>query len=116
MTVLNKILATGLLALTLVTAPVRAAEATEKYSLIDAGRVAYVEFSKALEQRNDRSTELGIYLSSIENYQLTLQQTADFYVIFIEPVIRPSMTIYGGGREYRISKKDLRVVDSVGYK
>lgn len=113
---MNNVLAMGLLALTLVAAPVGTAEATEEYSLIDAGRVAYVEFSKALEQRSDRSTELGIYLSSIENYQLTLQQTADFYIVLIEPVIHPGMTIYGGGREYRISKQDLRMVDSVGYK
>lgn len=116
MAVLNNVLAMGLLALTLAAAPVRAAEATEDYTLIDAGRVAYAEFSKALEQRNDRSTELGIYLSSIENYQLTLQQNENFYIVLIEPVIRPGQTIYGGGREYRISKKDLHVVDSVGHK
>ena len=113
---MKKVLVKMPIALALSVAPVHAEEPADKHSLIDAGKVAYVEFAKALDQRSEKSNELAIYLSSIENYKFTLQQNEDFYIVLIEPVFPPGEIIFGGGREYRISKKDLRIVQSVGYK
>lgn len=110
------ILMIGLLTATTGMPTASARESEVDYPLIEAGRIAYAHFSKELQSCEDKTTKLGAFLSRMENYQLTLRQTPDLYIVTIDPLLIDGETIYGGGGEYKISKESLRVVDFKKFK
>lgn len=91
-------------------------ERPSRHTLFDAGRVAYEDFERIVDERLDSSSELSRHAADMKNYELVLRQDSEYYVVtlFLLPI--PGGSIRGGGGQYKISKDDLSVVDFVGYK
>lgn len=81
-----------------------------------AGEAAYQEFSKSIVGQADGSSELSIYFSDIENYQITMHGEKDSYVVTFLPKPYKGQLLRGGGAQYKIAKADLHVIDVVRYK
>ena len=81
-----------------------------------AGEAAYRDFSESISRQIDDSSELSVYLANIENYQITLQGDEGYYVVTFSPKRYKGQTLRGGGAQYKIARKDFRVIDVVRYK
>lgn len=81
-----------------------------------AGEAAYRDFSKSVERQADLSSDLSMFLAKVGNYEITLREEIDFYVVTFAPKRYMGQTLRGGGAEYKIDKKDFRVIDVVRHK
>jgi hypothetical protein len=81
-----------------------------------AGEAAYRDFSKSVERQADRSSGLSVFLANVGNYEITLREETDSYVVTFTPKRYMGQTLRGGSAQYKIDKKDFRVIDVVRYK
>lgn len=81
-----------------------------------AGEAAYRDFSKTAERQADKSSDLSMFLTNAGNYEITLREEADSYIVTFTPKRYMGQTLRGGGAEYKMDKEDFRVIDVVRHK
>jgi hypothetical protein len=81
-----------------------------------AGEVAYRDFDERLARATDSSLPLSKFLGSMRNYEISLRDDGDTYIVTFLPTKFEGSTVRGGGAEYRIDKADLRVHDVIQFK
>lgn len=81
-----------------------------------AGEAAYRDFSKSVERQADQSSDLSMFLASAGNYEITLREETGSYVVTFTPKRYMGQTLRGGSAEYKIDKRDFRVIDVVRHK
>ncbi|MFK3651112.1 hypothetical protein ACI2IY_22150 [Lysobacter enzymogenes] len=91
--------------------PAYAADAA-RGKMIEALNVASDEFDGRLQKIKDGKSTHADYMSQRKNYSAGLSESNELYVVVFVPTDKK---IIGGGMEYRISKKDLKIVKIVGY-
>lgn len=107
----NKISSACFLIATIFAFPAYAGDAT-RGKMIEALNIASDEFDGRLQKIRDGKSTRADYMSQRKNYSAGLSESNDLYVIVFIPTDK---NIIGGGMEYRISKKDLKIVKIVGY-
>ena len=81
-----------------------------------AGEIAYRDFTERIGREIDSSSPLSKFLGSVSNYEINLREDVDSYVVTFLPTRYEGRTVRGGGAEYRIDKKELRVNDVIRFK
>ena len=79
---------------------------------LKAGMAAYTDFNLTIKGQDDGSS-LGKYLAKIESYDVEIKQAADQWIVAFFP---RDTDIRGGGGEYKISKKDFKIMDKTFFK
>jgi hypothetical protein len=89
-----------------------------------ATSVAYKDFAKVLAKKaqeaqsatgNDR--ELSAKLAKLENYDISVDQTASSYIVQFGPTVRDNAhAVFGGGARYVIDRKTFSISQKVGLK
>lgn len=76
--------------------------------------LAYADFSRiiASEFTGDGDRRLLEFLSSIDNYRISIEENSDSFVIRFTPLAYPGGEIRGGGAEYVVTKDPL-VVENI---
>jgi len=80
-----------------------------------AAQIAVNDFTERLAKERDLSTDTGVYIADIHNYDIGMRETDDAYVIRFSPKPRPGHRIFGGGGEYKIKKGSLEIIRFNGY-
>ena len=77
---------------------------------------AFIDFSKKLDSYSKEGTELEVFISQIENYQIKIKSTDAFYSVTFS--LKPFKGSYlkGGGAFYKIDKKTFKIVKKIYYK
>ena len=75
--------------------------------------IAYDDFLKEIEKKyRNKSSDMAIYLSKIENYDVELDQDDTSYFISFYPrtSLKDKMIIKGGATKYTINKSDFKLI------
>lgn len=85
-------------------------------AILEAAEVAYRDFSGRLELERDVEPEweFSDYVLKVENYDIGLSQTTDFYIV-VFLLMKSDAAITGGGGEYKIRKTTFEIVEFTGY-
>lgn len=78
--------------------------------------IAFSDFSKKIESYSNDDSELGTFMSHIENYSIRFESVSDLYLVTFIPKTFNGRPVKGGGAYYEIDKNTLTIEKKLYYK